>query len=43
MEQGDDPRLCLCIQIDQQVAAGDKVYARERGVGQDILHREHHL
>ncbi len=42
MEQQKNLFLRLGAQIDQQIAAGDQVEARERRIGQHILHREHH-
>ena len=42
MEQQQHLFLRLGSQIDQQVAAGDQIEAREWRIGQHILHREHH-
>ena len=41
MEQRQHLRLRLGTQIDEQVAAGHQVEAREGWVGQDVLDREH--
>ena len=42
MEQGQNLPLRLRAQVDEQIAAGDEVEARERRVGQQALAREHH-
>ncbi len=42
MEKRDDLRLRLGAQIDQKIAARNQVEARERRIGQHILHREDH-
>ena len=39
MEQREDLLLRLGAQIDQEIAAGDQVEARERRIGQHILRR----
>ena len=42
MEQREDLLLHLGTQVDQDVAAGYEVEARERRIGQKILRREYH-
>lgn len=42
VEQGHTPFLCLCLQIDQEVAAYYQVQAGKGRVGKEVLFGEYH-
>src|SRR5919204_4154473 len=41
MEDGQDPLLRRRLEIDEQVAAGDEIDARERRIADHVVLREH--
>ncbi len=43
VQHGDQAALEIGAEVDQHVAHGDEVHAGKRGIGRDVLDREHHL